>query len=151
MYLNGNLSNIFNKPADKPDASDSDFEIGCWHSLLGNYYFNGDIDNVCVWNRTLTAEEINASYILGITSEFQDMLTEWIIKNDNESRDDFKQAMQDMMPDNIFFQVKIFDGYTTKWWYKSEKQELATTVIRSHYIISQGTYIYSVELEMWSI
>lgn len=150
FYVNGVEEKIY-YPIKTPYATDDPLRIGVCQRGAEYWFFKGDIDNVCIWNQTLSDEEIEASYILGINSQFENILTQWIITNDEESRDDFEQELSRLLPNNVFFQVKIFDGYNTYWWYEGEKQELANILIRSHHIISHETYIYSVELEMWNI
>jgi len=113
--------------------------------------FNGTIDDVCIWNRSLSWEEINTTYTLGLQSHFENILTQWIITNDNTSRNEFAANMSKMLPETVFYQVQIYDGINTYWWYHGEKREFADTTVRSHYIISHGTRVYDVELEMWRI
>ena len=146
IYVNGELDKIYYKPDDLPSATDVHVKIGTWDR--DNWYFQGDIDDVYIWNRTLSWEEINTTYNLGLQEPHENILTQWIMTNDDVS---FTANMSKMLPETVFYQVRIYDGVNTYWWYRGEKQELADTIVRSHYIISHGTRVYDVEFEMWSI
>jgi len=151
IYINGKIDKIYNNINELPNATSRDLYL----SPLGNRYmmeyYYGKLDNVCIWNVTLNQREINASYILGINSQFEDILTQWIITNDNESFDAFVETMQKLLPSTVFFQLKIFDGDKTYYWYQNDKYSLAKKIVKSHYIISHMTKVYSVELELWTI
>jgi len=156
IYVNGRLDHSPYYVSYLPDPDDLgrlNLSIaGCpsyWYAAENFYY--GKIDNVCIWNVTLDEQEINASYTLGINSQFEDILTQWIITNDNESFDAFVETMEKMLPATVFFQLKIFDGDKTYYWYQNDKYNLAKKIVKSHYIISHLTHIYSVELEIWTI
>jgi hypothetical protein len=145
LYVNGELDKTYNAPNESPLASDDSVMIGARDA---SWNFNGNIDDVYIWNRTLSWEEINTTYNLGVQGSHENILTQWIMTNDDTS---FVANMSKMLPETVFYQVRIYDGVNTYWWYRGEKQELADTIVRSHYIISHGTRIYDVELEMWSI
>lgn len=154
IYVNGKIDKIYYNINELPNATGKALyllPIDAFYLPSYIYYFTGKIDNVCIWNVTLNQREINASYILGINSQFEDILTQWIITNDNESFDAFVETMQKMLPSTVFFQLKIFDGDKTYCWYQNDKYNLAKKIVKSHYIISHMTQIYSVELELWTI
>ncbi|MBI2145075.1 LamG domain-containing protein, partial [Candidatus Woesearchaeota archaeon] len=63
LYVNGNSSGVFN--ANNPGLS-GDFDtvyLGTRNTAAG--FFNGSIDEVQIWNRVLSPEEINASFRAG--------------------------------------------------------------------------------------
>ncbi|KXK30711.1 MAG: hypothetical protein UZ01_01223 [Candidatus Brocadia sinica] len=63
LYVNGLLVNTQTHPAGNtvvPLTWYSDMRIG--HSMNGNGYFNGKIDDVCLYNRTLTDQEVQDLY-----------------------------------------------------------------------------------------
>ena len=82
---------------------------------------------------------------------YKDRLTQLIMINDNISREEFTTFMNSMLPENVFYQVRLYDGMNIYMWHTGEKKEYARKTARSHYIISSGTRIYDVELEIWSI
>lgn len=154
IYVNGKIDCNPYTVNDIPNATrNPNLTLGGYLPYIpsSSEYYKGKIDNVCIWNVTLDEKEINSSYVLGINSQFEDILTQWIITNDNESFDAFVETMEKMLPSTVFFQLKIFDGDKTYYWYQNDKYSLAKNIVKSHYIISHMTRIYSVELEIWNI
>jgi hypothetical protein len=76
------------------------------------------------------------------------MLVKYIITNDTRN---FTSFMNSTLPENVFYQVWVYDGISRKLWYPDEEQEIFGTVVRSHFIIPHNTFIYDVELEVWGI
>jgi hypothetical protein len=150
IYLNSDLDAEYS-PADGPLDSTESLKIGVWSLLGSGYYFNGDIDEVLVWNKTLSWAQINSTYNLGILSGYDNILTQWIISSDETSYNELLENMSMLLPNHIFYSIKIFDGISTREWYVGENRELADSIVISHRIISYGTRIYDVQLEVWSI
>ncbi|MBI2550034.1 fibronectin type III domain-containing protein [Candidatus Woesearchaeota archaeon] len=68
LYVNGVPQNVRNSTADGYVAMEnrpSNVVIGSEGLPAGGSFFNGTIDEVMIWNRNLSAEEINASYQAG--------------------------------------------------------------------------------------
>ncbi|MHA1289675.1 MAG: LamG-like jellyroll fold domain-containing protein, partial [Candidatus Thorarchaeota archaeon] len=63
VYLNGAQSVAFSGINGPIQNNNSNIRIG--HEPVNNRYFNGTIDEVRIWNRALSPEEINASYNTG--------------------------------------------------------------------------------------
>ncbi|MBI5229626.1 LamG domain-containing protein [Candidatus Micrarchaeota archaeon] len=63
IYLNGGLDASAN-PSSTPDVTGSNLHIGC--SVQNTYCTNGTIDEVAIWNRTLSATEILNIYKRGV-------------------------------------------------------------------------------------
>jgi len=69
LYLNGNL--VASKSlSGNINESDEELLIGRY-KYSGEYYFNGTIDEVHIYNRALSEEEIKAEYVLGLKKLFQ--------------------------------------------------------------------------------
>jgi len=62
VYFNGKLENSMPGPANISSNTDN-LKIG---GPDDSRYFKGTIDEVIIWNRALSPEEINASYRSGI-------------------------------------------------------------------------------------
>lgn len=62
MYYNGSLGNGSHIGPTAIGASTAHFNIGRWSGGTANYW-QGNIDDVCVWNRALSAAEIYALYL----------------------------------------------------------------------------------------
>jgi hypothetical protein len=60
IYINGNLDTTI-AHTEEIGVGESPVDIG-WRRTSSASYFNGVMDEVKVWNRALTAEEINAEY-----------------------------------------------------------------------------------------
>lgn len=60
IYINGELN--VSGSADRFPLTLHNLAIGCVKDASPGTFFSGDIDNVMVWNRTLTGDEINLSY-----------------------------------------------------------------------------------------
>jgi len=76
------------------------------------------------------------------------MLFKYILTNDTTN---FTAFLDDVLPENVFYQVWVYDGTSRRLWYPDEEQEIFGTVVRSHFIIINETYLYDVELEVWGI
>jgi len=76
------------------------------------------------------------------------MLFKYILTNDTTN---FTSFLDDVLPENIFYQVWVYDGSSRRLWYPDEEQEIFGTVVRSHFIIVNSTYLYDIELEVWGI
>jgi hypothetical protein len=63
LYFNGQLLTYTDTIGSTPTSS-SDLLMGKYSS--GSYFFNGSIDEVMIWNRALSAEEVNATYSAGV-------------------------------------------------------------------------------------
>ena len=63
-YVNGVLhySNTTSIPAVLTTPTNPQLEIGHMISSLGNYWFNGSIDDICIYDRILNTTEINSLY-----------------------------------------------------------------------------------------
>ena len=61
IYLNGSLTGTANQNSGSP-TSGNDFEIG---AQLGTSFFNGSLDDVRIYNRALSAGEVQRLYGLG--------------------------------------------------------------------------------------
>jgi len=59
LYINGQLDNSTNFAHGPIDSSDSALTIG---NRMGQHYFDGTIDEVAIYNRALSAEEIAELY-----------------------------------------------------------------------------------------
>lgn len=67
LYIDGALDNTTSVTAAGPHLNNSDnFSIGALSG--GGNYFEGEIDNIRFWNRSLTTEQINRLYYEGINS-----------------------------------------------------------------------------------
>ncbi|MFC1754526.1 LamG-like jellyroll fold domain-containing protein, partial [Thermoproteota archaeon] len=62
IYVNGTLMRNKNWAGVVPATNDAPLSIGRWHTTDTTYNFNGTIDTVKIYNRSLSAEEIKASY-----------------------------------------------------------------------------------------
>ncbi|MFC1755575.1 LamG domain-containing protein, partial [Thermoproteota archaeon] len=63
IYINGTLDNSTGySSGSTPHLASSSFVIGRWYGNYDGYYFNGDIDGVRVYNRSLSPEQIKALY-----------------------------------------------------------------------------------------
>ena len=148
IYVNGGINT--DGPyysVSSPDITGENFKIGVYNT----WDFKGKIDNVCIWDRALNDDEILASYYLGINSVFQNKLTQWIITNDDQSKIEFQNEIEKILPANVFYQVKLFDGINTYKWIENDKDSIAEKIVKSRYLISHGTRMYSVELEIWTL
>ena len=76
------------------------------------------------------------------------MLFKYILTNDTKNFTDF---LEGILPDNVFYQVWVYDGNERRLWYPDDEQKIFGTVVRSHFIILNDTFIYDVELEVWGI
>ncbi|HDD46084.1 MAG TPA: LamG domain-containing protein, partial [Candidatus Aenigmarchaeota archaeon] len=63
VYQDGTLVSSLDTTADSIDKTSTNLSIAYSHS---GRYFNGTIDEVKIWNRALSWEEINASYHAGL-------------------------------------------------------------------------------------
>ena len=63
IYINGDLK-AYNETAG-PFTPTGNLYIGALYNLASGYYFNGSIDEVAIYNRTLTAAEIADHYSAG--------------------------------------------------------------------------------------
>ncbi|MCD6571986.1 MAG: H-type lectin domain-containing protein [Thermoplasmata archaeon] len=105
-----------------------------------------------IYDGAHTKEEFGVIAIEIIALEnYTDRLTQLVMINDNISHEEFFSFMNSMLPENVFYQVRLYDGMNIYMWYTGEKKEYARKIARSHYIISSGTRVYDVELEIWSI
>ena len=64
IYVNGALSNqITNVNSSAWNTSSTATYIGKWISPFGDYhYYNGNLDDIGIWNRALTQQEVNELY-----------------------------------------------------------------------------------------
>jgi len=62
IYLNNTLMDTQSLSGDIDYYSTDELWIGARKRSPSEYYFNGYIDNVMIWNRTLSADEIEAIY-----------------------------------------------------------------------------------------
>ena len=62
IYVNGLLEQELYLGGSINYSGINDFKIGNIEGLSSTRYWNGSIDEVKVWNRALSSEEINASY-----------------------------------------------------------------------------------------
>ncbi len=66
LYINSEKVKDVTFPTSYVDNPSEDFNIGSWS---GNYfYFNGSIDEVLIFNRSLSAEQINEIYNAGVAN-----------------------------------------------------------------------------------
>ncbi|MFX0200112.1 MAG: LamG-like jellyroll fold domain-containing protein, partial [Candidatus Hodarchaeota archaeon] len=67
LYVNGELIDTNNNPSGSIDLQDPDLTIGTWSTLIDS--FIGVVDEVRIWNRALTGEEI-LEYTFGLMGEW---------------------------------------------------------------------------------
>jgi hypothetical protein len=73
LYLDGNNIQSIN-PSSQPNVYNGSFSIGGqpWATGITNgfndYYFEGEIDDIAIWNRALTPQEITALYTASPTN-----------------------------------------------------------------------------------
>ncbi len=73
IYINGVQDTVTaTAPAGGIYASNANLHIGAWQygSAARSTYFNGTIDEVKIWNRALTEDEIKAEYDAGVPECF---------------------------------------------------------------------------------
>lgn len=85
LYFDGNNYSMYNT-ADPSDADDQVLRIGAITKTTITNFFNGTIDQVAIWNRSLTANEINITYQRGLAEKginiTNDLVSYWTL---NES------------------------------------------------------------------
>src|SRR3989338_7155362 len=81
FYFNGLLSGTANQNSGTPGAGVTNVIIGSRSSNV--WEFNGSIDEVAIWNRSLSADEIQQLYYAGIGKDGTELLSNFSKKNDN--------------------------------------------------------------------
>jgi hypothetical protein len=73
-YLNGVSDGGFT-PTNSPPNTNYPLKIGTIDDRTGAYDFNGKIDEVAIWNRALSADEIRALYLTGLYNVKREKVT----------------------------------------------------------------------------
>lgn len=77
------------------------------------------------------------------------LLTKLIFTND---RDGFVRNMSGLLPENIFYNIWIYDGVNRSLWYPEDQPGTPIgNVAVSHQLIVNNTQILVVEMEAWEI
>ncbi|MCK5176788.1 MAG: LamG domain-containing protein, partial [Candidatus Aenigmarchaeota archaeon] len=66
IYIDGNLEDTNTDFSGNLSTNDGNVRIGADYQATPDNFFKGTIDEVLIWNRALSPEEINASYNVGL-------------------------------------------------------------------------------------
>jgi hypothetical protein len=77
VYIDGILDSLSNNPESYSGDTPDTIRIGNRADGLVSYYFDGIIDNVAIWNRALSVEEIQASMHTKLTGDQDGLVAYW--------------------------------------------------------------------------
>jgi len=77
------------------------------------------------------------------------LLAKLVFTNDKEG---FVENMSGLLPENVFYNVWIYDGVNRSLWYpKDEPLTPIGSVVVAHQLVSNSTQILVVEMEAWEV